>query len=78
MGPIYIDPGRPAHPGLAHGLQYETFGRIVGWFGNAVNKRRTRLELGCLGEDGLKDLGLTRDHVEADLGDYYRPDSGSY
>lgn len=71
MGPIYMEPGRPAYLGLASIFQYEMLGRIVGWFENAAVKRRTRLELGSLGDDGLKDLGLTRDHVEADLQRYY-------
>jgi uncharacterized protein YjiS (DUF1127 family) len=71
MGPIYVDPHKAAHPGPANSAHNATFGRIAGWFENAAMKRRTRLELGSLGEDGLKDLGLTRDHVEADLGNYF-------
>ncbi|CAN7400460.1 DUF1127 domain-containing protein [Phyllobacterium sp. LjRoot231] len=69
MGPIYVDP-RPDHPGLAL-FQYETLTRVVAWLENAVMKRQTRLQLGRLGDDGLKDLGLTRDHVEADLENYF-------
>jgi uncharacterized protein YjiS (DUF1127 family) len=71
MGPIYVDPHKAAHPGLAHSVHNATFGRITGWFENVAMKRRTRLQLGRLGDDGLKDLGLTRDHVEADLGNYF-------
>ena len=71
MGPIYIDPHRPAHPGLAGYMHSDRIGRLVDWVEHAMNRRRTRLELGSLGEDGLKDLGLTRDHVEADLGNYF-------
>ncbi|MDR6632699.1 uncharacterized protein YjiS (DUF1127 family) [Phyllobacterium sp. 1468] len=68
MGPIYIDPGRF---GLAPAFQHDLFTRLIRWLENAAVKRRTRLELGSLGDDGLKDLGLTRDHVEADLERYY-------
>ncbi|MBB3148741.1 uncharacterized protein YjiS (DUF1127 family) [Phyllobacterium trifolii] len=68
MGPIYIDPGRF---GLVPAFQYDLLTRAVRWLENAAVKRRTRLELGSLGDDGLKDLGLTRDHVEADLERYY-------
>jgi uncharacterized protein YjiS (DUF1127 family) len=68
MGPIYIDPGRF---GLVPAFQNDLFTRVMRWLENAAVKRRTRLELGSLGDDGLKDLGLTRDHVEADLEKYY-------
>ena len=71
MGTTYIDPARPVHPGLALHAQSNRFGRLFGWVGNAIDRRRSRLELGSLGEDGLKDLGLTRDHIEADLGNYF-------
>jgi len=71
MGPIYIDPQRPAHPGLTGYMHSDRLGRLVDWVEHAMSRRRTRLELGSLGEDGLKDLGLTRDHVEADLGNYF-------
>ena len=69
MGPTYIDPGRPF--GLVPAFQYERLTRIVRWLENAAMKRRTRLELASLGDEGLKDLGLTRDHVEADLENYF-------
>ncbi|ATU91332.1 DUF1127 domain-containing protein [Phyllobacterium zundukense] len=71
MGPMYVDPHKAAHPGLTHFVHNATVCRVAGWLENAAMKRRTRLELGSLGEDGLKDLGLTRDHVEADLGNYF-------
>ncbi|MEK1891387.1 MAG: DUF1127 domain-containing protein [Phyllobacterium sp.] len=71
MGTTYIDPDRPGHLGLAVFKHSNRFGRLFNWVGHAIDKRRTRLELGSLGEDGLKDLGLTRDHVEADLGNYF-------
>jgi uncharacterized protein YjiS (DUF1127 family) len=71
MGPIYIDPGRSFLFGLVPAFQYGILTRVVRWLENAAVQRRTRLELGSLGDDGLKDLGLTRDHVEADLERYY-------
>ena len=71
MGPIYIDPHRPAHSGLTHDMHGDRMARFIDWIEHAITRRRARLELGSLGEDGLKDLGLTRDHVEADLGNYF-------
>lgn len=71
MGPIYIDPGRSFHFGQVPAFQYDLLTRVMRWLENAAVKRRTRLELGSLGDDGLKDLGLTSDHVEADLERYY-------
>jgi uncharacterized protein YjiS (DUF1127 family) len=71
MGPIYVNPTRTAYPGMAQASQYEILTRVVDWLENAVMRRRTRLQLGRLGDDGLKDLGLTRDHIEADLGNYF-------
>ncbi|MBZ9653400.1 DUF1127 domain-containing protein [Phyllobacterium lublinensis] len=67
----YLDPPKAPHAGLVHTVHGATFGRFAGWLERAASRRRTRLELGRLGDDGLKDLGLTRDHVEADLGNYF-------
>jgi uncharacterized protein YjiS (DUF1127 family) len=61
----------PARRGLACGLQSTGMMRVATWVENALLRRRTRLQLAELGDDGLKDIGLTRDHVEADLGNYF-------
>ena len=58
----------PARQGLACGLQSTGMMRVAT---NALLRCRTRLQLAELGDDGLKDIGLTRDHVEADLGNYF-------
>lgn len=65
----------PARQSLACGLQSTGMMRVATWVENALLRRRTRLQLAELGDDGLKDIGLTRDHVEADLGNYFPLDS---
>jgi uncharacterized protein YjiS (DUF1127 family) len=71
MRPVYVDPVGSSPSYLTRTFQSGILIRVAGWLEHAVADRRTRLQLGRLGDDGLKDLGLTRDHVEADLGNYY-------
>jgi uncharacterized protein YjiS (DUF1127 family) len=61
---------KAAH-GSIHAAQAHTFSRIAAWLERALVQRDTRLKLGKLDDEGLKDIGLTRDHVEADLGNYF-------
>ena len=46
-------PARSQNSGLLH-----TASALIGWFGNAMMKRRTRLHLSELSDDLLNDVGI--------------------
>ncbi|QND53343.1 DUF1127 domain-containing protein [Phyllobacterium sp. 628] len=70
MVTTFVEPNRPVTRGLTYASQPDYLAQFAGWIENAIMKRRTRLQLGKLTDEGLKDLALTRDHVEADLDRY--------
>ncbi|MBA8902221.1 MULTISPECIES: DUF1127 domain-containing protein [unclassified Phyllobacterium] len=70
MGTTFVEPNQPAIRGLTYASQPDFLSQFAGWVESALMKRRTRLQLGRLSDEGLKDLALTRDHVEADLDRY--------